>query len=98
MRWDDVKAKCLIYYRKKTETTQIINKKPVIVPLTKKVQSLLDKLGTHYSTFILGLLKEGYSEETIVNKSNKDRRIINSHLKGIGERLGLSAPLRLDMA
>ncbi|HRW86395.1 MAG TPA: tyrosine-type recombinase/integrase [Bacteroidales bacterium] len=98
MRWEDVRTKYLIYYRKKTESTQRTIKKPVIVPLTRKVQSLLDKLGTRDSPFVLGLLNEGYSEETIVNKSNKKRREINERLRGIEKRLGLSAPLRLDMA
>jgi integrase len=98
MRWEDVRPKYLIYYRKKTESTQRAIKKPVIVPLTRKVQSLLDKLGNHNSPFVLGLLNDGYSEETIVNKSNKKRTEINKLLKGIEKRLGLSAPLRLDMA
>lgn len=98
MRWEDVRTKYLIYYRKKTESTQRTIKKPVIVPLTRKVQSLLDKLGNHDSPFVLGLLNDGYSEETIVNKSNKKRKEINTLLKGIEKRLGLSAPLRMDMA
>lgn len=98
LRWDDVKTKYLIYYREKTRTTQKTNKKPVVVPLTNKVQGLLNKLGKHDSPFVLGLLKEGYSENTIVNKSNKDRAEINLHLKRIGKRLGFTAPLRMDMA
>ena len=98
MRWEDVRTKYIIYYRKKTESTQRTIKKPVIVPLTPKVQSLLDKLGNHDSPFVLGLLNEGYSEETIVNKSDKKRKEINKLLKGIQKRLGLSAPLRMDMA
>jgi len=98
MRWEDVRTKYLIYYRKKTESTQRTTKKPVIVPLTRKVQSLLDKLGNHDSPFVLGLLKDGYSEETIVNKSDKKRKEINKLLKGIEKRLKLSAPLRMDMA
>lgn len=98
MRWEDVRTKYLIYYRKKTESTQRTIKRPFIVPLTRKVQSLLDKLGNPDSPFVLGLLNEGYSEETIVNKSDKKRKEINKLLKGIEKRLRLSAPLRMDMA
>jgi hypothetical protein len=98
MKWENVKRDCIIFYRKKTETTQIINKKPVIVPLTEGVQELLDKIGDKDSPFVLGLLKEGYSETTFDNKSNKDRRILNLYLKGIEQKLKLSAPLRIETA
>jgi integrase len=98
MRWENVKKECIIFYRKKTETTQIINKKPVIVPLTKGVQELLDKIGHKDSPFVLGKLKEGYSETTFDNKSDKERRILNLYLRGIERKLQLSALLRLETA
>lgn len=46
----------------------------------------------------MGLLQEGYSEETIVNKSNKMRMELNVHLKAITTKLSLSSPLRLNKA
>lgn len=98
LRWENVQNKCIVYYRKKTETTQTINKRPVRVALNEVVQQSLNKLGKKDSPFVLGLLKEGYSENTITNKSNKDRLIINRHLKSIENRLKLSAPLRLSTA
>ncbi len=98
LRWENVQNKCIVYYRKKTETTQTINKRPVRVALNEVVQQSLNKLGKKDSPFVLGLLKEGYSETTISNKSNKDRLIINRHLKSIEERLKLSATLRLSSA
>jgi len=98
LKWENVQNKCIVYYRKKTETTQTINKRPVRVALNEVVQQSLDKLGKKDNPFVLGLLKEGYSENTICNKSNKDRLIINRHLRSIEERLKLSAPLRLSSA
>ena len=98
LKWSDVKRENIIFYRKKTETTQRINKKPVNVARNPGAQSLLDKLGDKDSIFVLGLLKEGYSEKTISNKSNKDRRALNLHLKNIEKKLKLSAPLRLETA
>lgn len=98
LKWDNVKNANIVFYRKKTETTQRINKKPVNVARNDVAQSSLDKLGNKDSIFVLGLLKEGFSEKTISNKSNKDRRNLNLHLKNIEERLKLSAPLRLETA
>ena len=59
---------------------------------------MLDKVGDKDSNFVLGLLEDGYSEKTITNKSNKNRRDLNLHLKSIEKRLKLSAPLRLETA
>jgi integrase len=98
MRWENVKKDCIIFYRKKTETTQITNIKPVVVPLIEGVQKLLDKIGDKDSPFVLGLVKEDYSETTFDNKSNKERGILNLYLKGIEEKLQLSAPLRINTA
>ena len=86
------------FYRKKTETTRKKNVKQITIPRTPVVNELLDKLGKKDSHFVLGLLKEEYSEETFVNKSNKMRREINGHLKAITEKLNLSHPLRTDIA
>ena len=98
LKWDDVKNANIVFYRKKTETTQRINKKPVNVARNDGAQASLDKLGNKDSIFVLGLLKEGYSEKTISNRSNKDRRNLNLHLKNIEKKLKLSAPLRLETA
>ncbi len=59
---------------------------------------MLDKVGDKDSIFVLGLLEDGYSEKTITNKSNKNRKDLNLHLKSIEKKLKLSAPLRLETA
>ena len=84
--------------QKKTETTRKKNVKQIIVPRTPGVNELLEKLGEKSSLFVLGLLKEGYSEETIVNKSNKMRMELNVHLKDITRKLNLKLPLRINKA
>jgi integrase len=97
LRWSNMDDKHIKFFRKKTETTRKKNVKQIIVPRTPKVNELLNKLGTD-STFVLGHLKEGYSEDTFVNKSNKMRGEMNEHLKVITTKLNLSQPLRINKA
>jgi integrase len=98
MRWSNMNNKEIRFYRKKTETTRKKNVKQITVPRTPGVNYLLEKIGNKNSPFVLGLLQEGYSEETIVNKSNKMRMQLNVHLKGITRKLNLTSPLRINKA
>lgn len=50
------------------------------------------------SPFILGLLKEGYSENTFENLSHKIRSNLNKELLEISTKLKLSVPLKLKSA
>jgi integrase len=83
---------------KKTESTRKNNIKPITVPITSKLQELIDKLGDRDSPFILGLLKEGYKENTFENLSHKVRSKLNENLLEIGVKLNLSVPLKLKTA
>jgi hypothetical protein len=86
------------FYIKKTETTRKKKVKQIIVPRTPGVNNLLEKIGNKNRPFVLGLLQEGYSEETIVNKSNKMRMQLNVQLKEITRKLNLTSPLRINKA
>jgi len=98
MRWDSIKGRHIIFFRKKTENTRKNNLKPITVPLTPKLKKLIEKIGVKDSPFILGKLKEGYSENTFENLSHKMRSNFNAKLLEISERLGLSVPLKLKTA
>lgn len=98
LRWSNLDIKHIRFYRKKTETTRKKNVKQITVPRTSLVNELLNKLGKKDSPFVLGLLKEGYSEETFVNKSNKMRGELNDQLKLLTDKLNLSYPLRINKA
>ena len=98
MRWSNVNNKEIRFYRKKTETTRKRNIKQIIVPRNLGVNHLLEKLGDKNSPFVLGLLQEGYSDETLDNKSNKMRGELNVQLKAITTKLNLTSPLRLNKA
>ena len=98
MRWNNMNNKEIRFYRKKTETTRKKNIKQITVPRTPGVNHLLEKIGNKNSPFVLGLLQEGYSEETIYNKSNKMRGKLNVHLKAISSKLNLTSPLRINIA
>lgn len=50
------------------------------------------------SPFILGLLKEGYAENTFENLSHKVRSKLNGNLLEISNKLNLSVPLKLKTA
>ena len=88
----------LIFFRRKTQSTRKNNIKPITVPITDKLQELIDKVGVKDSPFILGLLKEGFTESTYENLSHKIRSNINEKLLEISNKLNLSVPLKLKTA
>lgn len=92
MRWDQIIGNYIIFMRKKTETTRKNNIKDIVVPVDGKLQAILDKVGDKDSPFILGLVKEGYSESSFENKNHKIKQQINKHLTEISEKLKLSVP------
>jgi site-specific recombinase XerD len=98
MRWDNIQGEYLIFFRKKTETTRKSNKKEIVVPLSSKLSYLIDKLGVKDSPFILGKLKDGYSDSMFENKNHKWKQIINKRLDEISQQLNLSIPLRIKNA
>jgi integrase len=98
MRWDNIQGDYLIFFRKKTETTRKSNKKEIVVPLSPKLKELIDKIGVNDSPFILGKLKDGYSDSMFENKNHKWKKIINQSLDEISKRLNLSVPLRIKNA
>jgi integrase len=97
-RWEDIKSDYLFFTRKKTENTRKNNIKQGIVPLTNGVRESLGKVGRKDSPFILGLLKEGYTDDTFENRSHKIRQKINRELTKISEKLKLSVCLKLKTA
>jgi site-specific recombinase XerD len=98
MRWDNIQGDFLVFFRKKTETTRKSNKKEIVVPLTNELKKLIGKVGVKESPFILGKLKEGYSDSMFENKNHKWKKIINERLEEISNRLNLSIPLRIKNA
>ena len=98
MRWDHIKGGSFRFYRTKTKTTRRSNIKPIVAPITDKLQEVLDKIGVKDSPFIIGKMKDGYSDTTLSNKSHKLCGEINKELKYITQKLGLSLNLVLDIA
>ena len=98
MRWDNIQGDYLIFFRKKTETTRRSNKKEIVVPLSLKLKELIDKIGVKDSSFILGKLKDGYTDSMFENKNHKWKKIVNQSLDEISKRLKLSIPLRIKNA
>lgn len=98
MRWDNIQGDYLIFFRKKTETTRKSNKKEIVVPLSPKLKELIEKIGVKDSPFILGKLKDGYSDSMFENKNHKWKKLVNQRLDEISKRLNLSIPLRIKNA
>ena len=98
MRWSQISGKYITLIRKKTETTRKNNIKDIVVPIVDKLQSVIDRVGVKSSPFILGQMKEGYSDNYFENKNHKLKGKINGHLTKIGKRLGLSTPLNYSKA
>lgn len=98
MKWSDIRGNCLEFYRKKTETTKRKNRKKILVPLTTELKLLIDKVGVKESEYILGKLRDGYTENMFNNKNHKLKAEINSQLEIISQKLNLSVPLRTKTA
>jgi integrase len=98
MRWDHIKGGSFRFYRTKTKTTRRSNIKPIVAPITDKLQEVLDKIGVKDSPFIIGKMKDGYSDTTLSNKSHKLCGEINKELKYVTQKLDLSINLVLDIA
>lgn len=98
MRWDHIQGGSFRFYRTKTKTTRRSNIKPIVAPITDKLQEVLDKIGVKDSPFIIGKMKEGYSDSTLANKSHKLCAQINKELRYVTQKLDLSLNLVLDIA
>ena len=98
MKWNQIDGDYIFFTRKKTESTRRNNKKKITVPLTDKLKESIERVGDKTSPFLLGKLKEGYSEGYFRNKNHKIKEQINQKLKDIKEQLGLSRPLNLGCA
>jgi len=98
MRWDYIKGDYFVFYRRKTRNTRKNNIKPIQSHISPKVKKVMSKIEDRTSPYILGELKEGYSEETFTNKSDKLRGEINVHLRVISKKLNLSVDLLTETA
>lgn len=98
MRWDNICGEYIRIIRKKTETTRKNNINEISIPVTPKLRALIDKVGDKTNPFILGLLKEGYSDLTFENKNHNMKQFLNKRLTAFGKKLELSVPLKLKTA
>ena len=98
LRWKNVEVNYIHLIRKKTETTRKSNIQELTLPLTDELRYYINKVGDPSSPFVLGKIKEGYSEVTLFNRKIRFRKEINTELKKIRDKLNLSAPLLMSTA
>lgn len=98
LRWDQQKGDHFVFYRKKTENTRKNHKKEIVVPMSDRLQLLLDKIGNKESNFVLGKLVDGYGDQYFANKMHKYRGKINTNLVNISKKLDLPIEMNLSKA
>ncbi len=98
LRWDNKKGNCFVIFRKKTQNTRKNHKQEIVIPITDRLQILIDKVGDPKSSFVLGKLKDDYSEQYFENKAHKYRGIINKSLRELSNKLKLSTPVTTSTA
>jgi len=98
MKWTNIQGRFIIFTRKKTETTRKNNIKPIVVPYNKNLKGIINKIGNKQSPYILGKLKDGYSESNFDNISHKYKQNVNRELVFLYKKLNLSVPLKLGTA
>lgn len=98
LRWDNRIGNSFVIFRKKTENTRKKLKQEIVIPINEKVQKLIDKVGQSDSPFVLGFLKDDYTEKNYDYMHRKIRGKINKSLREISENLNLSITLQLKTA
>jgi integrase len=98
LRWNQRKGDCYVFFRKKTENTRKKLRQEIVVPVNEKVENIINKIGDKQSPFLLGFLKESYTDQNFDYMNRKMRKNINKYLKEISERLKLSITLQLKTA
>jgi integrase len=87
LRWDNKIGNSFVIQREKTKSTLTQNQVLIRIPITSKLQNIIDRIGNKNSPFVLGFLKEGMSESQILEKVRKVGKLMNPNLKEIGKRL-----------
>lgn len=98
LRWDNVEYNHIHLIRKKTETTRKSNIQELTIPLTPELKYYINLVGDPTSPFVLGKIKEGYTETALRNRKNRFRQEINTELKKISTSLKLTVPLIMASA
>lgn len=98
LKWSKIDDNIASILRTKTETTRKYNIQEILIPFTEDFKYYLDKVSDPTSIFVLGKLKEGYTQTSLLNRKNRFREEINPELRKIANRLNLSAPLLMSTA
>lgn len=98
LRWDNKRDDCFVITREKTKRTTRGNPHPIRIPITAKLNDMLEQIGKKDSPYVLGFMREGMDEAKVLDKRSKVAKYLNSHLKGIADKLNLSVPLQTKTA
>ena len=94
LRKKNVNGNHISLFRMKTENTRKTTQQEIIIPLTQPLKEVLNRVVDPTSSFVLGQIQEGYTEQQLINRKNKIRKRIHRELKLISEKLELSVVLR----
>jgi integrase len=88
LRWDNKNDDLFIIERQKTRRKTRSNPRPIRIPITKSVSSLIEKIGNKKSLFLLGMIDNKMTNVEIDEKRKKLSKLVNKNLKEIGKELG----------
>ena len=98
LKWDNIVGDYIIFTRWKTRNTRKNNIKPIRSHIKNGMWEFIKTNGVKDSPYILGELKEGSKETTIINKCENLKSEYNKHLKVISKKLNLSVELLTETA
>lgn len=92
LKWRNIINGEIVYYREKTKNTSR-EKKPIVVPVLKEMETMFDKWGNpdrSPESFVFGYLdSKNNNPERIRVITQNVTRLMNKHLKNIAEATGL---------
>ena len=98
LKWSDIKGDVITFTRTKTESRRKNNIKQIVVDYDDRLRAIFNKIGNKKSPYILGQMKEHYSEVTLDNRCLILRRKYNKELEYLSEKLDLSVDFTLNSA
>lgn len=101
LKYKDIGKRTFSFIRHKTIHTTKDNPKPIIVPLTDKIKSVIDKYGnerTSADEYVFPIFKKGMDEFEKLRVNRNFIRFVNQHMKKLAESIGLDANMTTYVA
>jgi len=101
LKYSNINGNTLVFIREKTKRTTKTNIEPIIVSLIPESIRLIKKWGIPQKLrddYVFGIIDGSESEENKMKKVKQATKVLNKHLKLIGEELGFTQKITLGVA